>query len=73
MVVKLGDTYVAMDERFNVLWTYRSEWVKYSQCPAYIPAVGDIDGDGRDELLTGYHLIDHDGRLLWKNKLGVSA
>jgi len=72
VVVKLGDTYVAMDERFNVLWTYRSEWVKYSQCPAYIPAVGDIDGDGRDELLTGYHLIDHDGRLLWKNKLGAN-
>jgi len=69
LVVKLGDTYVALDEHFNVLWTYQSEWVKYSQCPAYIPAVGDIDGDGRDELLTGYHLIDHDGSLLWKKKL----
>lgn len=68
--VKLGDTYVALDEHFNVLWTYRTEWVKYSQCPAYIPAVGDIDGDGRDELLTGYHLIDDDGSLMWKNKLG---
>ena len=70
--VKLGDTYVALDEHFNVLWTYRTEWVKYSQCPAYIPAVGDIDDDGRDELLTGYHLIDDDGSLMWKNKLGAN-
>ncbi len=72
IAVKLGDTYVALDEHFNVLWTYRTEWVRYSQCPAYIPAVGDIDGDGRDELLTGYHLIDYDGRLLWKKKLGAN-
>ena len=72
IAVKLGDTYVALDEHFNVLWTYRTEWVQYSQCPAYIPAVGDMDGDGRDELLTGYHLIDDDGALLWKQKLGAN-
>jgi hypothetical protein len=72
IAVKLGDTYVALDEHFNVLWTYQTDWVKYSQCPAYIPAVGDIDDDGRDELLTGYHLIDDDGSLMWKNKLGAN-
>jgi hypothetical protein len=72
IAVKLGDTYVALDEHFNALWTYRTDWVKYSQCPAYIPAVGDIDADGRDELLTGSHLIDHDERLLWKKKLGAN-
>ena len=72
LAVKLGDTYVALDEHFNVLWTYRTEWVKYSQCPAYIPAVGDVDDDGRDELLTGYHLIDDDGSLMWKNRLGAN-
>ena len=72
MAVKLGDTYVALDEHLNVLWTYQTGWVKYSQCPAYIPAVGDIDGDGRDELLTGYHLLDDDGSLMWKNKLGAN-
>lgn len=72
LAVKLGDTYVALDENFDVLWTYQSEWVTYSQCPAYIPAVGDIDGDGRDELLTGYHLLDQNGAVLWKNKLGAN-
>ncbi|MBT4863711.1 MAG: hypothetical protein HON53_01140 [Planctomycetaceae bacterium] len=70
VVVKLGDTYVALDERLDVLWTYQTKWTRYSQCPAYIPSVGDIDGDGRDELNGGYFVIDHDGKPLWENKLG---
>lgn len=70
IVVKLGDTYVALDEHLNVLWTYRSRWIDYSRCPAYIPAVGDVDGDGRDELNGGYFLIDDDGRPLWEKELG---
>ena len=69
-VAKLGDTYVAMDDRLNVLWTYRTPWVEYANCPAYIPAVGDVDGDGRDELNGGYFLLDHDGTPLWERKLG---
>ncbi|QDV17843.1 FG-GAP repeat protein [Gimesia panareensis] len=70
IVVKLGDTYVALDEQLQVLWTYQTKWVKYSHCPAYIPAVGDIDGDGRDELNGGYFVIDNDGQPLWEQKLG---
>jgi len=70
IVVKLGDTYVALDEQLRVLWTYRTNWTRYSQCPAYIPSVGDIDGDGRDELNGGYFVIDHDGKPLWEKKLG---
>jgi len=71
-VVKLGDTYVAMDGELNVLWTYRSKWVKYANCPAYIPSVGDIDGDGRDEVNTGYALLDSDGSVLWEKKLATN-
>ena len=26
----------------------------------------DVDGDGRDEILPGYHLYDGDGNLLWR-------
>ncbi len=70
IVVKLGDTFVALDENLSVLWTYRTKWVQYSHCPAYIPAVGDIDGDGRDELNGGYFVLDQDGRPLWEEKLG---
>lgn len=70
VVVKLGDTYVALDEQLNVLWTYTSQWKRYSRCPAYIPAVGDIDDDGRDELNGGYFVIDDDGTPLWEEQLG---
>jgi hypothetical protein len=69
-VIKLGDTHVAFDDRLNVLWSYTTEWVEYSKCPAYIPAVGDIDGDGRDDVNSGYFLLDHDGRPFWKRRLG---
>lgn len=70
IVVKLGDTYVALDEHLQVLWTYTTPWTQYGHCPAYIPAVGDIDGDGRDELNGGYFLIDHNGQVMWEKKLG---
>jgi len=69
-VVKLGDTYVAFDESLDVLWTYGTEWIKYSECPAYIPAVGDLDGDGRDEVNGGYFVLGPDGKPLWEKKLG---
>ena len=70
VVVKLGDTYVALDDNLQVLWTYTSRWIRYSECPAYIPAVGDLDGDGRDELNGGYFVLDDDGTPLWEKKLG---
>jgi hypothetical protein len=69
-LIKLGDTHVALDDHLNALWTYSTEWVEYSKCPAYIPAVGDIDGDGRDEVNSGYFLLDHNGKPLWKRRLG---
>lgn len=69
-VVKLGDTHVVFTDRLEVLWTYRTPWVEYSRCPAYIPAIGDIDGDGRDEVCSGYFLLDDDGRPLWEKRLG---
>jgi hypothetical protein len=69
-VVKLGATIVAMDAALNVLWTYTSPWEEYGRCPAYIPCVGDIDGDGRDEVNGGYCLLDHDGKVMWEKQLG---
>ncbi|MFP4028814.1 MAG: hypothetical protein ACLFWL_13575 [Candidatus Brocadiia bacterium] len=70
LLVKLGDTYVALDENLDVLWTYRSPWTKYSKCPAYIPSVGDIDGDGCDEVNGGYFVLDSEGRPMWEEQLG---
>ncbi len=56
-VIKLGSRVIAFDEELQVLWTYESRWTEYSRCPAYIPSVGDIDGDGRDEVNGGYFLL----------------
>ena len=69
-VVKLGDTHVAFTDQLEVLWSYQTDWVEYSRCPAYIPAIGDIDGDGKDEVCSGYFLLDDDGRPLWEKRLG---
>jgi len=69
-VVKLGDTVVAFTDTLTVLWTYRIRWNEYSRCSSYIPAVGDIDGDGRDEVLGGYYLLNSDGTPRWAKRLG---
>jgi hypothetical protein len=69
-IVKLGDTLLALDENLEVLWTYRSKWNEYSFCSAYIPAVGDIDRDGREEVNGGYYLIGPDGIPKWEKQLG---
>ncbi len=69
-LVKLGDKVIAFDENIEMLWTYRIKWNEYSKCSAYIPAVGDIDKDGRDEVNGGYYLLDHDGKPKWEKQLG---
>jgi rhamnogalacturonan endolyase len=37
---------------------------------AHSMQVGDVDGDGRDEILLGSCMIDDDGTLLWSSGLG---
>ena len=68
-VVKLGAHLLAFDSSLHILWEYESPWTTYGHCPAYIPAVGDIDRDGRDEVNGGYFLLDHDGTVLWQKDL----
>ncbi|WP_339279921.1 FG-GAP-like repeat-containing protein [Paenibacillus sp. FSL W8-1187] len=48
----------AMDNRFNLLWTYEGN-------PGHFPWAGDLDGDGFDEIMAGYDLLDHTGRRRW--------
>ncbi len=69
-VIKLGDRILAFDDKLNVLWTYSIRWNEYGKCSAYIPSVGDIDEDGRDEVNGGYFLLESDGRPLWEKRLG---
>ena len=50
----------ALDEDLNVMWKFKSP-TNTGHCPLPI----DIDGDGKDELLVGYKLLDSDGEMLW--------
>ncbi len=70
VVVKVGKTVVALDHALNVLWTYDNPWNHYPKHSAYIPCVGDLDGDGYDEIVGGHFGLDHDGTLLWERYLG---
>lgn len=72
-MVKLGDTVLAFTHELEVLWTYtKDRWYRYPGHSAYIPAVGDLDGDGRDEVNGGHFGLDHDGSVLWEKDLGVN-
>ncbi len=50
----------ALDEDLKLLWKYKSS-TNTGHCPLPV----DVDGDGRDEVLVGYTLLDSDGSLLW--------
>jgi hypothetical protein len=68
-VVKLGSRILAFDSDLKLLWEYECPWTEYGHCPSYIPAVGDLDGDGKDEVNGGYFLLDHDGSLMWEHDI----
>jgi len=69
-IIKLGSVVLAFDQNLDLLWRYVCPWSDYGHCAAYIPSVGDIDGDGCDEVNGGYFLLDHDGSTLWENDWG---
>jgi hypothetical protein len=70
IVIKLGNQVLAFNHELRLIWSYFNPWDEYQQCPAYIPAVGDIDDDGKDEVNGGYFLLDDDGSIMWEKKLG---
>jgi len=69
-VIKLGKSLLAFDNDLALLWSYDIRWNFYPEHSAYVPAVGDIDGDGRDEVTGGHYLLDHDGTPLWEKQRG---
>jgi len=51
----------AFDANLNLLWKYHS-----TVNTGHFPLAVDINGDGRDEILCGYHLLSADGKKLWE-------
>jgi len=53
----------AFDAQLNELW--------HQECvTGHFPMTYDIDGDGCDEVMGGYRMIDHDGTMLWELPIG---
>ncbi len=48
----------AMNRRFELLWTHEGNLGHFPWC-------SDVNGDGYEEVMAGYDLLDHNGKLLW--------
>ena len=51
----------ALDRHFRLLWTHEGN-------PGHFPWACDMNGDGRDEVMAGYDLLDAQGAVLWSCK-----
>lgn len=71
VVIKIGNSVIACDAQLNVLWTYHNKFAVYGKHSSYIPTVGDIDRDGRDEVLGGNYMLDGDGKVLWEKMMAA--
>lgn len=63
------DAYYVIDSKGEQTWYRGLEHTAYGQ-GAHSLSVGDVDGDGCDEITYGSAAIDHDGRLLYSTGLG---
>jgi len=72
-VVKVGRKVLAFDQNLNWLWTYNipKEWSQYGSAASYIPAVGDMNGDGKTEINGAHFVLNPDnGEPIWEKMIG---
>ena len=69
-VVKVGIHVLAFNHKLELLWQYTDKWFRYPKHSAYIPAVGDFNGDGLDEVNGGNYGLAADGSVLCDKYLG---
>ncbi len=56
---------VGLDARLKTLWHVAAG----KHAMGHMPSVGDVDGDGCDEIAFGTMLVDNDGKPLWEKKV----
>ena len=70
------DQDLLIKDRYNNIWAYtwdlKLRWHYQGNCGHY-PMGCDIDHDGKDEILIGYTLLDHDGKVMWSLDIGDHA
>ncbi|WP_414662122.1 rhamnogalacturonan lyase family protein [Horticoccus sp. 23ND18S-11] len=66
------DAWTLENKKLKKLWRWTNErapFLFHGQGQHSLK-VGDVDGDGRDEIFNGSVAISHDGRSLWSSGLG---
>lgn len=61
-----GNSIWAYDGNMSLLWKYTADKATESYFAAHCVSFYDVNGDGRDEVLSGYRLLDSKGKLLWE-------
>ncbi|MDR2475542.1 MAG: rhamnogalacturonan lyase [Bacteroidales bacterium] len=56
--------------KFDTYSSSSSPWASYAGQGNHNLRVGDVDGDGFDEIVYGSMTVDHDGRGLYNTRLG---
>jgi hypothetical protein len=56
-----GNTIWAYDDQLNPLWVTTIDQPKFGHHIDFY----DIDRDGRDEIIAGYHMLSPDGEVMW--------
>ena len=66
------DAWTLRNRKLEKLWRWTNERApfKYQGQGQHSIKVGDIDADGKDEILNGSIAIDNDGRTMWSTGLG---
>jgi len=61
----------ALDKNLNLIWEWESlgNDIKFKGQGAHAIMTGDIDGDGKDELVFGTSALDDDGKPMWHTGL----
>lgn len=66
------DAWMLQNRKLVKVWRWTNERApfKYQGQGQHSIKVGDIDGDGADEILNGSIAIDNDGRTMWSTGMG---
>lgn len=62
---------VILKDRYRRMWAFNDQWEllwTHEGNVGHFPYAYDVNGDGYDEVMAGYDLLDHSGKLLWSCK-----
>jgi fibronectin type 3 domain-containing protein len=65
--------YNVINKKLKMVWHFKADYtqnIAYTSQGNHNIATGDVDGDGRDEIIYGACCIDHDGKGIYSTRLG---